>query len=54
MEVAVRLGCEIEHKKIKDVKWPANCLIVSITKGSKEIIPRGDTTLIEGGYLTIM
>ncbi|MCG4775127.1 TrkA C-terminal domain-containing protein, partial [Lawsonibacter sp. DFI.5.51] len=54
MEVAIHLGCEIEHKKIKDVKWPENCLIVSITRGGKEIIPSGDTTLLGGDYLTIM
>ncbi|MBC6002471.1 ClC family H(+)/Cl(-) exchange transporter [Paeniclostridium sp. NSJ-45] len=54
MEVVVQLGCEIDHKQIKDITWPENCLIVSITRGGKEIIPRGNTTLIGGDYLTIM
>jgi H+/Cl- antiporter ClcA len=54
MEVVVQLGCEIEHKQIKEITWPENCLIVSIARGGKEIIPNGDTTLIGGDYLTIM
>ena len=54
LEVVIHIGCEIEHKKIKDVKWPEKCLIVAITRGGKEIIPSGDTTLLGGDYLTIM
>ena len=41
-------------KYIKDISWPKNCLVVSILRGNKEIIPRGDTEIIGGDYLTIM
>ncbi len=54
IEIAVQIGCEIEHKQIKDITWPENCLIVSITRGGKEIIPKGNTILLGGDYLTIM
>ena len=41
-------------KYIKDISWPENCLVVSILRGNKEIIPRGDIEIIGGDYLTIM
>ena len=41
-------------KYIKDIKWPKNCLVVSILRGDSELIPNGDTEIICGDYLTIM
>ncbi|MEG0180502.1 MAG: ClC family H(+)/Cl(-) exchange transporter [Peptostreptococcaceae bacterium] len=54
LEIVVHIGSEVEHKQIKDITWPENCLIVSITRGGKEIIPSGDTILLGGDYLTII
>ncbi|CEO09655.1 voltage-gated chloride channel family protein [[Clostridium] sordellii] len=54
MEIVVHIGSDVENKKIKEIKWPSNCLIVSIARGGKEIIPCGDTVLLGGDYLTVM
>lgn len=54
LEVVVPMGSDIEGKKIKDVKWPKNCLVVAITRGHSEIIPKGKTEIIGGDYLTVM
>ena len=48
------MDSEIDGKYVKDILWPENCLVVSILRGNKEIIPRGDTEIIGGDYLTIM
>ena len=54
LETVVHINSDIDGKRIKDVSWPKNCLVVSILRGNKEIIPRGDTIIISGDYLTIM
>ncbi len=37
----VAKGSEPDGKTVKDVSWPDNCLLVSIQRGSQELIPRG-------------
>ncbi len=54
VELVVHLGSEIEGKYIYEVEWPQNCLVVSIYRGDKEIIPRGNTRILEGDLLLIM
>ena len=54
IEVAVELGSIVAGKKIKDITWPDNILIVAINRGKKEIIPNGDDQIIQGDYLIIM
>lgn len=54
VELVVHLGSEIEGKYISEIEWPQNCLVVSIYRGEKEIIPRGNTMIIEGDLLLIM
>lgn len=51
MEIPIRLGSEIEHKKIKDIEWPINGLIVGIKRGENEIIPNGESKLYVGDVL---
>lgn len=51
IESAVCIGSLIEGKKIKDVDWPSQCLLVSIKRGAEEIIPNGETTVYAGDYL---
>ncbi|WP_372996638.1 TrkA C-terminal domain-containing protein [Lutispora sp.] len=45
---------QIDNKMLKDVKLPENCLIVSIKRGNKEVIPRGNTTLLSGDILILL
>ncbi len=43
-----------ENKKIYEVKWPSDCLIVGIKRGEKEIIPKGSTEIFSGDVLIIL
>lgn len=54
IELAVCLGSVVDGKKVKDVVWPPNCLIVSIKRGTEEIIPNGDDVLCPGDYLIVL
>jgi H+/Cl- antiporter ClcA len=54
LETVVCLGSHLDQCKVKDVKWPSNCLLVSIRRGETEIIPHGNTVIISGDYLGIL
>ena len=54
IESVVEIGSEIEGKLVKDINFPDCCLLVSIKRGDKEIIPRGYTKVIAGDYLVVM
>ncbi|MGB9813801.1 MAG: H(+)/Cl(-) exchange transporter ClcA [Thermovenabulum sp.] len=54
LEICVCTGSELERKKVKEIKWPSNCLLVAIRRGEKEIIPKGNTLIYEGDYLIIL
>ncbi len=54
IETPVEVGSEIEGKLVKDINLPNCCLLVSIRRGEKEIIPRGNTKIMAGDYIVIM
>jgi H+/Cl- antiporter ClcA len=54
MEIAVCIGSELDQHLVKEVKWPSNCLLVSIRRGEAEIIPHGYTSILAGDYLSIL
>ncbi|SFC89485.1 ClC family H(+)/Cl(-) exchange transporter [Clostridium uliginosum] len=54
LEISVCMGSYIEEKKIKEISWPKKCLVVSIKRGDKEIIPKGNTKILNGDYLVVM
>ena len=54
LEISVCMGSYIEEKYIKDIVWPKNSLLVAIKRGGKEIIPKGDTKILNGDYLVVM
>lgn len=51
LEVAVFMGAPLDGKKIRDVEWPAKCLLISVKRGSTDIIPNGNTRLQPGDYI---
>lgn len=51
IETAVCMGSILEGKRIKELKWPSDCLLVAIKRGENEIIPKGDTQIYAGDYL---
>lgn len=54
LEISVYMGSYMEEKKIKDINWPENSLLVAIKRGDKEIIPKGNTKILSGDYLVVM
>lgn len=54
LEVSIDMDCMADGKKIKEIKWPETSLIVAVNRGEKEIIPKGDLTLIHGDLITVM
>ena len=54
VETVVQHGSSLEDQPVKFVKWPDKCLLVSIKRGEKEILPRGITTLKAGDYLFVL
>ncbi|QGU94864.1 H(+)/Cl(-) exchange transporter ClcA [Clostridium bovifaecis] len=54
LEIAVCMDTIFEDKKIKDIDWPSNCLLVGVKRGQKEIIPKGNTTIYAGDYLIVL
>lgn len=54
LEVAVAMNSEAENKRVSELTWPQQCLLVSIRRGEAEIIPKGDTMLYVGDYITAL
>lgn len=54
LEIAIHMGSLLEGKKIKEVEWPSNCLIVGVKREGVELIPKGDTKLLAGDYLIVL
>lgn len=54
MEIPVCAGSELDGKRIKDVEWNPRCLLVSISRGAADIIPRGGTKIYPGDYLVVL
>ena len=54
LEVSVQVYSKLDNQRIKDILWPEDCLLVSINRGSEEILPRGNTTIHAGDLLIIM
>nr|WP_277998749.1 TrkA C-terminal domain-containing protein [Moorella sulfitireducens] len=41
-------------RRVQDLDLPGDCLLVTIRRGAREIIPRGNTRLLEGDHLTVI
>ena len=54
IEVAVEVYSQLDNKEIKNINWPKDSLVVSIYRGEKEILPKGDTKIYAGDLLVIM
>lgn len=54
LEAVVHRNSEIDGKCIKGISWPNNCLVVDITRGAVEILPKESTEILAGDYLTFM
>ena len=54
LEIPVCMGCYLDGKQVKDIKWPEFCLITEIRRGCEIIIPHGNTVIYAGDYLTVL
>ena len=53
-EFVVMGGSALEGRKVMEIDWPKNCLLVAVEREGKEMIPRGKTRLQAGDRLTVM
>ncbi len=53
-EFPVELGSQTAGKMIRELNWPKDSLVVGIRRGSKEIVPSGNTKILPGDYLIIL
>lgn len=54
LESVVTVESALAGKRISELKWPEKCLLVSIQRGGKELIPKGNTMIYPGDYLIIL
>ncbi len=54
VEFIVKHESEFADQMVKNIKWPGKSLLVGIKQGDRTIIPKGDTKLKEGDYLTVL
>ncbi len=47
-------GSPLAHRKVQEIDWPQNCLLVSIKRGDKEVIPKGKTVLLPSDMLVTL
>lgn len=53
-QFVVEQGGAMAGKQVAEVPWPDNCLLISIKRGTEEIIPRGKTRLVTGDLIVTM
>lgn len=53
-EFVIMGGSALEGRKVMEIDWPKNCLLVAVEREGKEMIPRGKTQLQAGDRLTVM
>ncbi len=54
MEVTVTPGSLLSGKQLKQLRFPAQTLVVSIRRGGALVFPRGDTELRSGDAVTFL
>ena len=54
LEVPVFEGTTFVNAEVRDIAWPKEILLVSIRRGEKELIPRGDTEILAGDTLIVL
>ncbi|CUX31069.1 ClC family H(+)/Cl(-) exchange transporter [Clostridium sp. C105KSO13] len=47
-------GSVLAEKRVQDINWPDNCLLIALKRDGKEQIPKGKTKLMIGDVLTVM
>ncbi|WP_231723204.1 ClC family H(+)/Cl(-) exchange transporter [Caviibacter abscessus] len=53
IKIPVITNSKIVNKKIMDIKWPTNLLVIGIERNNSEFIPKGDTLILDGDKLIV-
>ena len=54
VETVVEPRMPLANRVLRDAKMPADCLVVSISRGSEQLFPRGRTWIKTGDTLTVL
>ena len=54
LELSVTNGSRSLGKKLRDIKLPGDTLVLSVNRGSEDIIPDGDLALLEDDHLIVI
>ncbi|MBE6082659.1 MAG: ClC family H(+)/Cl(-) exchange transporter [Tissierellaceae bacterium] len=54
IETIVHHGCQAENKFVKEIAFPKECLLISIRRGGRDIIPKGNTRILGEDYLVFL
>ncbi|MFD1410467.1 ClC family H(+)/Cl(-) exchange transporter [Lapidilactobacillus gannanensis] len=54
LEIPVFEGTRFVGTEVRDIAWPKNTLLMSIRRGSKDLIPKGDTEIRAGDTLIVL
>lgn len=54
VEFVVKHGSKFENLMVKNIDWPGKSLLVGVNKGDRQIIPKGDTEIKVGDFITIL
>ena len=53
LDIPVYENSKLVDQEIKNINWPDNVLVRTIRRGSREIIPHGDTVIVAGDLLIL-
>ena len=53
-EFPVMQGSAAADHLVSEVEWPKNCLLVSVKRGERELLPRGTTRLLPGDSIVVL
>lgn len=52
--VGVQRNSELAGRMLREAPWPTGCLVVSVERGGREILPAADLTMSPGDHLTVL
>ncbi len=54
LEIPVAEGSRLSHRLVRNVPWPADCLVVGVERGESDLIPHGSTEILPGDRLHVL
>lgn len=51
IEIVIEADAPCANRRVRDVSWPAGCVLASLRRGRQMVIPHGDTVLQRGDVL---